>query len=82
MYPTENDEELRARVARHIGATEVLPDGRMRCPSCGGLDFGPTLSMYSLRFYTDDYLPGGPLLVGVCMDCEHTVVPSREGGLS
>ncbi|WP_188197578.1 hypothetical protein [Nonomuraea sp. SYSU D8015] len=70
-------EDLRARVAVHIGAAELLPDERMRCPACGGDDFGPTSSVYELAVYKEGYLPGVPLLAGVCLedDCGHVTEP-------
>lgn len=70
-----DESTLRLRVAAHIGASELLDDGRMRCPACAALDFGPTASMEALAHYRDGYLPGAPLLAGVCMSCEHTTSP-------
>lgn len=66
--------ELQARVAAHIGAASVDAEGRMTCPKCGG-DFGPNDTWRSLAVYEDGFLPGAPLLVGVCLDCEHTTEP-------
>lgn len=68
------DADLIERVAEHIGAAQVVED-KMKCPECGG-DFGPTLSLGNLSYYTDGYLPGAPLLMGVCLDCDHTTKPT------
>lgn len=62
------------RVARHIGAAEVVA-GQMRCPRCAGLDFGPTEPLATLGYYERGYLPGAPLLVGVCLDCGYITEP-------
>ncbi|WP_031172564.1 hypothetical protein [Streptosporangium roseum] len=67
--------ELRARVAAHIGAAALLEDGRMRCPACGGDDFGPTACLQQLACYEATYLPGAPLLAGLCWDCNHITEP-------
>jgi len=71
-----NLDTLRVAVAAHIGAAEVLPNGLMRCPNCGGTDFGPTMSLADLAVYEDGYLPGAPLLAGVCLDCHHITEPT------
>lgn len=68
-------EDLQARVATHIGAKELLPDGTMRCPACGRLDFGPTMTLDALAVYEGGYLPGAPLLAGACLDCGHITEP-------
>lgn len=65
---------LAARVASHL-ATTLTPDGRMCCPACGG-DYGPTIPLYCLALYELDYLPGAPLLLGVCLDCPFVHEPT------
>lgn len=65
---------LTERVAAHIGAASLTPDGRMTCPECGG-DFGPTRPIHALSVYELGYLPGSPLLAGVCLDCGHITDP-------
>lgn len=67
---------LAAAVAEHIGASELTPNGLMRCPNCGGTDFGPTMTLGDLSVYVDGYLPGAPLLAGVCLDCHHITNPA------
>lgn len=62
------------RVARHLG-TILTSTGRMPCPACGG-DYGPTLALHELETFELGYLPGSPLLAGVCLDCEHIVEPT------
>lgn len=64
---------LLERTAEHIGAT--LKDGTMCCPECGG-DFGPSIPLTDLATYELGYLPGAPLLVGVCLDCGYVVEPA------
>lgn len=65
---------LAERVAHHVGA-HLGDDGRMRCPVCGG-DFGPTIPLGALAAYELGYLPGAPLLAGVCLDCGHVSEPT------
>jgi hypothetical protein len=80
-YERLNDTERRLaeRVAAHIG-THLTGDGRMPCPECGG-DYGPNATLADLAVYENGYLPGAPLLVGVCLDCEHMVSPAPSGPL-
>lgn len=49
----------------------------MPCPACGG-DYGPTKPLSALTTYQDGYLPGAPLLVGVCLDCGHVTEPAAR----
>lgn len=65
---------LADRVARHLGTT-VTHAGTMPCPACGG-DYGPTIPLHLLSGYQLGYLPGAPVLVGVCLDCEHIHRPA------
>jgi hypothetical protein len=69
---TEGQVRLAEQVARHLGTT--LIDGVMPCPVCGG-DYGPTVPLSDLAYYELSYLPGAPLLVGVCLDCSHVHEP-------
>lgn len=71
----EERADLVQRVAAHIGAASVDDDERMACPGCGG-DYGPTMTIDALSVYELGYLPGTPLLVGVCLDCGHIVEPA------
>lgn len=68
---------LAERVAEHIGAASLKPDGQMTCPRCGG-DFGPTRCLEALTVYELGYLPGAPLLAGVCLDCGHVTEPKPK----
>ena len=71
-------DDLAVRVARHIGAAGIDEAGRMACPRCAG-DFGPTMALPELAVFEDGYLPGVPLLRGVCFGCEYASAPaSRE----
>lgn len=47
----------------------------MTCPRCAG-DFGPTMAVYELAVFEDGYLPGAPLLRGVCLDCGYASAPA------
>lgn len=72
--------DLFARVALHIGAAGVDHDNVMQCPACKRWDFGPTMTLADLAVYADGYLPGAPLLRGVCLDCEHATDPVGQVG--
>jgi hypothetical protein len=61
-------------VAVHLGTT-LSSTGEMPCPKCEG-DFGPTIPLYALGVYQLGYLPGAPLLLGVCLDCDHITEPA------
>lgn len=70
---TTGHPHLAERVAHHLGTT-LTNTGVMPCPSCGG-DYGPTIPLYVLTRYELGYLPGAPLLAGVCLDCGHVHQP-------
>lgn len=70
-------DDLAVRVARHIGAAGIDEAGRMTCPRCAG-DFGPTMALFELAVFEDGYLPGAPLLRGVCFDCEYASTPANR----
>lgn len=72
--------DFRDRVARHIGAV-IDANADIRCPNCGGTDFGPDVDLASLAVYEDDFLPGAPLLHGVCLDCGHITAPKTDWGV-
>lgn len=79
MTGTTTREQLAAHVATHIGA--ITDDtGAMTCPKCGG-DFGPTMTIESLAVYENGFLPGYPLLMGVCLDCGHHTEPPTDFGV-
>jgi len=68
-------DELRARVAARLGAASLDPDtGAMACPRCRG-HYGPNDTLEALSVYAETYLPGYPLLVGICMGCELIAAP-------
>lgn len=68
-------------IADHIGAADygrTDTGWRFKCPECGAWDFwtaNSTLVQAVTLWLAGGRLPGGVLLGGVCMSCEHVTNP-------